>query len=205
MNSLEEAQKIYKLFKNKEGSAHIAGVGAIKNIIDICVVDKPRTVLEMGSGIGTITHALLKFSDALIDGYESNQWCLGQIEQNIGNENRLHIVKSYRMLPPKTEYDLVIVDGGTGGGGDIDDGKMRTVYLFLKYLDRIGKVLVEGSRAGQRTFIRRALKDKYSFRPIRYRPGGGELGSTLYLLRPTRSRFRWLNWLFWEFIERLNP
>lgn len=205
MNSLEEARKIHALFKSKEGSQHIGGIDAIKNIIDICTADKPKRILEMGSGIGTITWTLLKFSEGRIDGYESNPWCLDQLRKNLGQPDRLNIVESYRILPPHLEYDLVIVDGGTGGGGDVDDGKMRTVYLFLKYLDRVGKILVEGSRTGQRTFIRRALKDKYIFRPVRYRPAGEEKGSTVYLLHPTRSKLRWVNWLFWEFFERLNP
>ena len=203
MNSLDEAQKIYALFKTKEGSNHIAGVNAIQAIIDLCTTNRLQRVLELGSGIGTITHTLLQYSVASIDSYESNEWCRTQLAANIGNSDRLTVIPTYRLLPPQREYDLVIVDGGGGPGGDHDDAAMNTVEIFLKSLDRVGKVLVEGDRVRQRSLIRRALKDQqYLFRPVRTPSKGSEKGYTLYLVRPTRSKVRWLNWLLWEFVER---
>jgi hypothetical protein len=202
MNPLVEARNVHRTFKAKPGSDHIAGLNTILAIIGFCQAEEPQKILELGGGIGTISHTLLQYSTATIDSYESNPWCLEQLRANVGYSDRLNLVTSYRQLPPHREYDLVVVDGGTGQGGDADDGTMKTVQLFLRSLDRVGTVIVEGDRTAQRGQIRRALKDEYLFRPERSPSTGEEKGFTIYRLKPAASKIRWLNWMLWEVIER---
>jgi hypothetical protein len=157
----------------------------------------------LGSGIGTITYTLLEYSEASVDSYESNEWCRAQLTSNIGHSPRVTVIPTYRLLPPRREYDLVIVDGGTGRDRDFEDATINTVEIFLKSLDRVGTILVEGDRVTQRVLIRRALKDQhYLFRPSRTRSKGLEKGCTVYFVRPMWSNVRWLNWLMWELLER---
>ena len=108
----EEAINIYRAFKQKEGSEQIAGPITIQVILNICQ-NNPKRILEMGGGIGTISYTLLKNSDAFVDIYEVDDFCLNKLKENLsGLEGRYQIIENYRILPPQREYDLIIVDGG---------------------------------------------------------------------------------------------
>lgn len=199
-----EAVDIYTLFKKRPGSGNIAKPTAIDVVMDICKREKPKRVLELGGGIGTVTYTVLKHSNAYIDVYEQNDFCTHQMRKNLKKfEARYSIIESYLILPPTRKYELVIIDGGEAK--DHTNGYAETVWLFLSYLDFVNVIYIEGNRNEQRKQVRRALHSKGIFRPIRHKSAiyGGKRflsGHEVRFKKNTSITFCWLNYLWWEFV-----
>src|SRR3989338_2078319 len=110
-----KAEEIYALFSAKSGSNEIAGITTMRAVVDFCKKNNPRTILELGGGIGTISYAVLSNCDATVDIYEHNDFCIAALNENLKDyKERFSIIPDYLMLPPKREYDLIIIDGGKG-------------------------------------------------------------------------------------------
>ena len=107
------AYRVYRRFRKRPGSEHIASLQALACLAAVVRKYRPKEVLEFGCGIGTITYLLLSASsDLRILGIDSNRFCLDQFDQNIpkGFRSRLDIA---RIGDDRTKdrFDLVIVDG----------------------------------------------------------------------------------------------
>ena len=163
-----EAREAYKKYSVQIGSGHIARLVSIQALINICKNEKPRSILEMGGGIGTFTNILVNYSNAFIDVYEDNAFCADRLRENLkGSKHRYNLISSYRILPPNKEYDLIIIDGGSGAEGD--GGYMDAVFDFVMNIDRIKTIYIEGRRTLQRKAAKRALRKKgYFYLPISY-------------------------------------
>src|SRR3989344_5184809 len=97
--------EVYEYFRNQPGSDHIAKPTTIEVILDICEKEKPKRILEMGGGLGTISYIMLKYSDAFVDIYEDNDFCLSRLQEKISLfRGRFRIMKDYHELPPAKEY-----------------------------------------------------------------------------------------------------
>src|SRR3989339_1817628 len=108
-----DSDEIYDKFKSQSGSQNIASPVTISVLSKMCAIERPKRILEMGGGIGTISYTLLKNSDAFIDIYEDNDFCRNKLKENLSQfSGRFQIIDTYRILPPVREYDLVIIDGG---------------------------------------------------------------------------------------------
>ena len=201
----EEAINIYRAFKQKEGSEQIAGPITIQVILNICQ-NNPKRILEMGGGIGTISYTLLKNSDAFVDIYEVDDFCLNKLKENLsGLEGRYQIIENYRILPPQREYDLIIVDGGIGK--DWDKGFASSIWFYIHYMESVKLIYIEGKRPLQRIWARKALKSKYIYKLNRYfdidfgediKTGGG----LEIICWPCKFwLIRWLSFLYWELRE----
>lgn len=193
----DEALSVYNNFKNKAGLQHIATSVNIQILIDLCKRVKPARILEMGGGIGTITFLLLNYSQAIVDVYEDNEFCIEQLKNNLFQfEGRYNIIDNYRLLPPEREYDMVIVDGGNG---KIHDGGFgKSVWFFIQYLSRLNIIFIEGFRKLQFFYVRDALKYKYHYTIQQYK-GEVEKGCCILRCTPCRSRLlRYLNYIYWE-------
>ena len=159
-------------------------------------------VLEMGGGIGALSYTLLKHSNAFVDIYEDNEFCIGELKKNLKEfEGRYQIINTYRMLPPEQVYDIAVVDGGNGIPGD--GGYAQAAQLFLEYLNSIHVVYIEGYRGLQRDLVRRALQKKYvcAFRVHKqiYVEGKKWVGGLEVRCKKSNSAFaRWMDFMFWE-------
>src|SRR5262245_6025352 len=107
-----EAKATFETFKAKEGSLHVANRVALEAIFQLVRQLKPRKVLEIGAGIGTISHLMLKHSHAELVAVEHNDFCLQELRKNLAG-CRPYKVCDYGNVKPQG-YDLVVVDGGSG-------------------------------------------------------------------------------------------
>jgi len=204
-NFSPEASDILNFFSRQAGSENIAGIVTLENMSEICQEIKPKRILEMGGGIGTISYALLKFSDAFVDIYEHNEFCRGKLKENLAEFNgRYQVIDDYRILPPERVYDLMIVDGGSGKGKG--GGYHEAVWFFIMYLKSVKIVYVEGNRRLQRFFARKALKYNYLYKLTDYDNiiwQGEKLHGGLKIeCSPSSSRIlKMANFIFWELKE----
>lgn len=192
----QKAIDIYSKFKNKEGSGHIATSTSIEVLLRL----NPQTVLEMGGGIGTLTHTLASLGSK-VDVYEYNTYCQEQLSKNVSDYT---LLKDYNISPPKREYDLVIVDGGSGKqhhvGNTHDGGTVDTVNNILNNLENIKDVYIEGVRNIQRTRVRKILKNKYIYTLTNF-TGDMKGGLMIHCRKSKNPIFKWVNYIFWELME----
>jgi hypothetical protein len=143
------AKAVYAQFLAKPGSEHIAGVSTLAHVSALLRTRTIKSVLECGSGIGTISYLMLKRlpADARIVGTEQFEWCRHQFDQNIPADERARVELLPQGSPEISEtFDLVIVDGPVPPGSD-----------FV----REGTVcLLDGGRQGTFASIRESLADR---------------------------------------------
>jgi len=192
-------QEIHNFFKEKEGSQSIAGIATLEAIVSLCKRDRPATILELGGGVGTISFALLKNCDATIDIYEQNDFCAKMLKENLKEmEGRYTIIPDYIYLPPKREYDLIVVDGGKGKGKD--GGFPQVICSYINSLSSVKTIFVEGQRKSQKYWILEALRTRFLYTPTKYKdPTGGKKGCLQIDCRPCSSELlRIINHLYWR-------
>ncbi len=110
------AEGIYRMFKQKPGSQHIAGSFAISCLSAILRQNKPENILEFGAGIGTMTYAILDHEHQVkqVTVTEANDFCIEQLKKNLtkshlqkldlhSDDNSKHLISG--------DFDLVIFDG----------------------------------------------------------------------------------------------
>ena len=202
----KEAVDLYQSYRDKKESGAIAKPVSLGVVMDLCKEVSPKTILEIGGGMGTLTEAMLENSEAHVDVYEPDEFCRNKMDEHLSQfKGRYTIVPNYRTLPPKKEYDLIVVDGGTRKGKD--GGYTKMIWLFIHYLDNVNLIYVEGNRALQRIMIRRALKSRFTYTIKRYKEieyNGTILpGGTRFDVKKSSSRFaRWKNFLTYEAQEK---
>jgi len=153
--AFDDAAVIYDKFSLLGGAKHIATMVNIQTIIDICRKENPGRILEMGGGIGTLSFAMLRYSNAFIDIYENNDFCRQKLKENLVEyENRYTIIDTYRMLPPVRQYDIMVIDGG-------NKEDYHPEWLYASYLLDIKTIFIEGFRRSQYAWISKALSGHY--------------------------------------------
>ena len=112
----ELARATYAEFSRKPGAEYIASEFALAHLSALLNRVQPRTVLELGAGIGTITHFLLTHPVAIeqLVSTELNDYCLEQLDINVPSEMRS--VMELKGTPAEIEagkfrFDLIILDG----------------------------------------------------------------------------------------------
>lgn len=146
------AKQIYSEFHGKLGDQEIAGQFNLAHISAILTTAKPRTVLEIGAGIGTITKLLLVHPNRpeTIVATEDNDFCIGQLQANLGPElfSKIVLVKSLdELLKQNLSYDFVISDGGFVKKEQFTGSTTQTVFF------------TEGSRGIHRQLLSEHLAD----------------------------------------------
>ncbi len=115
----EFARKVHRLFAAKPGSERIATDFALAHLAAILRQHRPRSVLEFGAGIGTITHLLLAHParPERVLSTEENAFCLQQLENNISPELRQGwtLIPKERLGEYQEPFDLIIIDGHVMG------------------------------------------------------------------------------------------
>lgn len=141
-------QEQYRKFSKAEGSQFIASEYALKKILEYLQNYKPKTILEIGIGIGTITDSVLKaFHNnyrPVLFGTENNKFCLSKLPENLGEQyNSLNIFPSIKNLPSDSRFDLIIIDG-----------KESNLNLIKDFANDHCVVIVEGDRKDQTEIFR---------------------------------------------------
>ena len=149
MQNLELTSYIHTKYSSMVGSDQIATKLALRIIAEQIDCINPKSILEIGSGIGTITELLfLKMPEAKIYCYEVNEWCLAKLQKNVSSPD-IVIVKSLKELKSiNSKIDFMIIDD----------------YLsFENTLDIIQKtkpesIFIEGYRRIQRLYVMKSYK-----------------------------------------------
>lgn len=185
---------LYNSFKQKMGSEHIASPVGIQVLLEIIEEIKPRHILEIGGGLGTLSYAALKFSDVQMDIFEDHPFCIKELQKNLrGYEERYQLLEDYNnFILPHTSYDLIIIDGGGHA----------FVHEVISKCQHIGRIFIEGGRGEQRKQARMALRQRYIFRPIQYMHSEKKYkGAHQIICRESNSSFfRFLSYWFWEVV-----
>ena len=108
------AHHIHRRFASRLGAQHIATTRALACLSAVVRQHRPKTVLEFGAGIGTLTYLLLGVRDPRLNvvALETNPFCLAQLERNIPEEfkPRLTVIPTAGSVP-QMHFDLIVVDG----------------------------------------------------------------------------------------------
>lgn len=137
------ADTLYATYARKPGSQHIASLNACRGLEELVRRYHPRRVLEIGSGIGTLTDLLTQTldPDAALTTVEDHPFCLEQMTLNLGPRLfRALVVHDLGAIQGEI-FDLVIVDGGRSDGS------------AMPFVAHRGLVFVEGFRGDQRKFL----------------------------------------------------
>jgi hypothetical protein len=113
------AAKVYARFRIKRGSRHIATLFALAHLAALLREHPVKSVLEFGSGIGTITYLLLARlpRGVRIVCAERDAWCRERFEENVPATERDRVELIAEGRPEISEpFDLVVIDGPVTGG-----------------------------------------------------------------------------------------
>ena len=185
------AREIYARYQAKPGSDHIASCDAL-TYLSVCLREfSPRTVLECGAGIGTITDALLSHEchvDRVI-ATEHNAFCLNALGINLRHHDpsRLNVIAPEELASLRADIDMIVGDGSRGRHHVFRMARQGTI------------VFVEGDRATFRAELRCSLADQ-GLTVQFHQYGTGEKDSLLYRwgahlpapLRPARRKGCWV-------------
>jgi hypothetical protein len=131
-NLPELAFSNYQLFKSKIGSAHIATFSSQLNLIELLEQNKCQSVLDYGSGIGTLTKLMEKIGITSIYSYEQSDWCR---EQAIANLYPI-APKYLNDLSEKVAFEAICVD---------DEISRRQIVQVLRQ-EKLKVIFIEGWR-----------------------------------------------------------
>ncbi len=74
-NAQELAKANFDKFSTLEGSKHIATLSSQRNLAELAFRFKPKTILDWGSGIGTLTALVSKITNPKVYAYEESEYC----------------------------------------------------------------------------------------------------------------------------------
>ena len=205
-------EQIHALFSKQIGAYAIATPININAIIAFCVSKKPKRVLELGGGIGTLTYCVLNYTEAIVEVYEENGFCREKLRQNLNRwSERVVLKESYGEDPNFADYDLVMIDGPDSVTIKERD---RLTYQVLGSLRNIGSFFIEGSRYSQRQLAQRKMADisLYFLERVRGKEvaglglmkGGLFVHKAGYSPKPIRD-FCHLLWLAYDLFDFMDP
>ena len=82
---------VHKKFADLAGVDHIATISNMQALYDICIEIKPKRVLEIGAGGGTMTTLLMNITDAHVDAYEDIDYVIEYFKENMKRYEKQHI------------------------------------------------------------------------------------------------------------------
>lgn len=173
-------------YRSRPGSNFIASGFALDAIGRLVSDLRPRVVLEVGSGIGTLTEELLDAPAGAIGtqiAVEADAFCLDQLAANIGERlDGVLVVASAADVPAEVgPYNLVIVDGSSVDDlapEDRDrwtvDQERAEVAAWASRLAPRAVVIVENERPRQRDHLESLVSRPFlheHIRPLDATPG----------------------------------
>ena len=153
MNYKQISQETYRKFANKQGNDHIAGDYALEEILRIVGKFNIKNILEVGLGIGSISDAILNFSqqnslDINYSGTEANEFCLEQLPLNVDRFNHIKLYAEISDIAGGNLFDFIVVDGSDA-----------LLFDVKKYCSKNAIIFIEGGRDSQVQILNRTFPD----------------------------------------------
>lgn len=187
MNYKEISAETYRKFADKQGNDHIAGDYALEEILRIIEKFNCKNILEVGLGIGSISDAILNFSESNslninYSGTEANEYCLEQLPQNVDRFEQIKLHSKIAEIADGNLFDLIIVDGSDALLSEVKKLCAKNALIFI-----------EGGRASQIKVLNEIFPEFYQCEIISIRkpPAYGPFhqkwtgGGTLIAISPT--------------------
>lgn len=138
---LEKAKLVFNEFFIKPGSDHIATVGSLANILNLVQNNSFKLVVEIGSGIGTISKLILQNTSTKFLAFESNKWCIENLQMNTRDCRDFQIITDFEKLLSKLESHFFLI---------IDDYlTWKHVWKLMKSNHAPSAIFIEGYRNKQ--------------------------------------------------------
>lgn len=204
MNNRKLATTYYKRFSKIPGNQHIANLYAIEKILDILYIHKPKRILEVGLGIGSISYSILNYYDErnmLVDYYgtENNTFCINSLSNNLKKyHSKLNIYNSLENINKSGYFDLIIIDGSD-----------KSLINISKLISKKGIIFIEGDRKDQQNKITELFSSRSklvhtisSYKEPAYGPfitGNWSGGGKLIFVNPTPKQY--LHWIFEKIVS----
>ena len=109
---LVSAETVHHIFSGKDGSSHIATISSLYNILVLTKTYDFSLVVDIGSGIGTISYLVLENTNLPVISYETNSWCIEHQMKNLKEcrNYNLHTSIDEFLKSLDKEYFLIIDD-----------------------------------------------------------------------------------------------
>jgi len=185
---MSDTDYLFDKYASKAGSDQIASRLALRILSELLEKYNPATILEIGSGIGTMTELILnKSPNSKIICYEKNAWCVTQLKKNVDLSNA-KILTSEIHLQSINKLELII----------IDDFVEKEILFTLIEKTQPSIVFIEGHRRRQRlhvaeTFIR--LKLNFTLRNYRKDKNSKKGGCVIFVDK--NSKYQKYLWYFY--------
>jgi len=127
------AKENYEKFCNLPGSLHIATIGSQFNLLNLIDQYKPKSLLDFGAGIGTMSNLVLNYDHISLIIVEKNEFCETQLKINLPID---HVLIHKKI--PKCRFDFVIID---------DTIKFTEIFRILNFAGDKLVVFIEGRRS----------------------------------------------------------
>lgn len=181
------AKGIFDRFRARAGSEQIASEFAVAGLADWLNRQRPRRVLEIGSGIGCLSEVIRRwmtsdfaaFAETEAVCVEDDPWCQAQWRQHLQ-----FLPPGMRLVDkvPNEFFDFVVLDGP----------QLRPEDWAV--LTPQATVFVEGRRRDQCQALRAFLTGMATV-SASWRPGDRTKGYTVFRLAPTPAERRWFRYV----------
>jgi hypothetical protein len=197
MKNKNYAEKYYRYFSKAVGNQHIANLFAIQKILDIVEFNKPKRILEVGLGIGSISYSIIDYlreKNLSFEyfGTEANQFCLNELPKNLQNHySKIKLFSNIEEIKTEEKFDLIIVDGSD-----------TSIEKICNLITNNGTIFIEGDRKDQLNILIKLFPNfKFvhtisNYREPDYGPfttenwsGGGKL---IYINPTFKQKTNWL-------------
>ena len=151
----------YKYFSTLEGNQNIATEFALKIITKFVKSYRPKNILELGLGIGSISYAILHYCNATNQkinyvGTEANEFCLEVLPKYLKEYySQVTIFKTLDNVSNTEKFDFVIIDGK-------DESLSKVKDIISKH----GIIIIEGDRIPQLSLIRSIFPNSFYTRVL---------------------------------------
>ena len=183
MKHTTDSATIHSVFKSLPGSEHIASEFAIGEIIKWARKLRPRRVLEVGSGIGTLTFALCSqaretpFELITIEGDDFCQNAMGEnLSEQKGDYRHISSIEELDDFEP---FDLIVIDGG------------EQEQRFISQISPRGVVFIEGYMAKKHGLIHEMYSQKRPYIWSNFRSPDRHKGIWIFRFEPTSAERVW--------------
>jgi len=173
----EVAREVTNLFEAKSGSQEIAQEDALSQIGRIFYEIQPSSVLDLGSGIGTVSYYLSRLATDVnfeLYLYEINEYCQEALMENLKGLN-FYLIRSVEELSQLSKsIEFVIID---------DFISFEATRKLLSNCQPKA-VFIEGHRRMQRMFVFksfRSLNVKFKFKSFHPTPTSHKVGCVFYV------------------------
>ena len=166
------AKKLHDKYRQKVGGEQVALEFSISSLQSLLHSKKPKYILELGGGLGTLTELILTQSEAKLDVVENNEWCISQLLSNMSQFRDFNLIDDYAKLRTDHDADFLVVDVNNG---------IYPISNLVKNSRNIHMIFIEGHHLAHRLNISRALlQTKKNQKLYDLRPHKGAKGCAFF-------------------------